>query len=97
MILHLHRGGVFRAIQASNNFLWSTDELSGLTVAIQGCGNVGYNPRNCCMKPGARLIVTDVNAENLSSVVNEFGGRRSRHMRFSACVLTSLRPALSVG
>ena len=35
--------GVYRAIQASNKFLWRTHELSGLTVAIQGCGNVGYH------------------------------------------------------
>ncbi len=65
--------GVFRAIQASNNFLWRTDELSGLTVAIQGCGNVGYNLAKLLHEAGARLIVTDVNAENLSRVVNEFG------------------------
>src|SRR6185369_1147217 len=35
--------GVFRAIQASSKFVWNTDDLSGVTVAIQGCGNVGYN------------------------------------------------------
>src|SRR6185437_13667381 len=35
--------GVFRAIQASSRFVWDTDDLSGRTVAIQGCGNVGYN------------------------------------------------------
>src|SRR5262245_11525831 len=34
--------GVFRAIQASTKHLWNTDDLSGLTVAIQGCGHVGY-------------------------------------------------------
>ena len=64
--------GVFRAIQASNNFLWRTDELEGLTVAIQGCGNVGYNLAKLLHESGVRLIVTDVNAENLSRVVDEF-------------------------
>ncbi|HSE17577.1 MAG TPA: Glu/Leu/Phe/Val dehydrogenase [Pyrinomonadaceae bacterium] len=64
--------GVFRAIQASNNFLWRTDDLSGLTVAIQGCGNVGYNLAKLLHGAGVRLIVTDVNKENLSRVVAEF-------------------------
>ena len=64
--------GVFRAIQASNNFLWRTDELEGLTVAIQGCGNVGYNLAKGLHESGVRLIVTDVNSDNLSRVVEEF-------------------------
>src|SRR6476620_9673952 len=34
--------GVFRAIQASSKFLWNADNLSGVSVAIQGCGHVGY-------------------------------------------------------
>src|SRR5690348_12383080 len=35
--------GVFRAIQASIKFLRNTDDLGGSTVALQGCGHVGYN------------------------------------------------------
>src|ERR1044072_3287874 len=66
-------GGVFRAIQASNQFLSNTFELSGLTVAIQGCGNVGYHLAKLLHEAEARLIATDVNAENLSRVVDEFG------------------------
>src|SRR5678815_2225108 len=65
--------GVFRAIQASNYFLWRTLELSGLTVAIQGCGNVGYCLAKELHELGVRLIVADVNGENLSRVVDEFG------------------------
>jgi leucine dehydrogenase len=64
--------GVFRAIQAANNFLWRIDELEGLTVAIQGCGNVGYNLAKGLHESGVRLIVADVNGENLSRVVEEF-------------------------
>src|SRR6185369_17592376 len=65
--------GVFRAIQASNYVLWRTLELSGLTVAIQGCGNVGYCLAKELHEVGVRLIVADVNSENLSRVVDEFG------------------------
>src|SRR6185369_6180057 len=35
--------GVFRAIQASSKFRWHNDSLSGVTVALQGCGHVGYH------------------------------------------------------
>ena len=62
--------GVYRAIQASNYYIWRTIELSGLTVAIQGCGNVGYHLAKMLHETEARLIVTDVNNENLSRVVD---------------------------
>jgi len=65
--------GVFRAIQASTRFLWDTDDLSGLTVAIQGCGSVGYHLAKLLHDAEAKLIVTDVNSNNLSRVVDEFG------------------------
>lgn len=64
--------GVFRAIQASTRFLWNTDHLSGSTVAIQGCGHVGYNLAKLLHDAGAKLIVTDVNHDNLLRVVDEF-------------------------
>ena len=64
--------GVFRAIQASTRFLWNTDDLSGLTVAIQGCGSVGYHLAKLLHEAGAKLIVTDVNRNSMSRVVNEF-------------------------
>ncbi|HYV10756.1 MAG TPA: Glu/Leu/Phe/Val dehydrogenase [Pyrinomonadaceae bacterium] len=65
--------GVYRAIQASSQFLLNRFELSGLAVAIQGCGNVGYHLAKLLHEAGARLIATDVNSENLSRVVDEFG------------------------
>lgn len=65
--------GVFRAIQASGKFIWNTDDLSGVTVAIQGCGNVGYNLAKLLHESGATLIVTDVNSNNLARTANEFG------------------------
>ena len=64
--------GVFRAIQASSKFVWNTDDLSERTIAIQGCGNVGYNLAKLLHEAGAKLIVTDVNANNLARAVNEF-------------------------
>lgn len=63
--------GVFRAIQASAKHLWDTAELSRLTVAVQGCGNVGYNLATMLHAAGAKLIVTDVNEKSVSRVVEE--------------------------
>ena len=65
--------GVFRAIQAATKFRWNRNELSGLTVAVQGCGHVGYHLVKMLHEAGARLIVSDVNDENLARVVDEFG------------------------
>lgn len=67
--------GVFRAIQASLRFLRDTDELSGVTVALQGCGNVGYNLASLLHETGAKLVVSDVNEKSVSRVVAEFAAR----------------------
>jgi leucine dehydrogenase len=64
--------GVFRAMQASTKFRWNTDDLSDRTVALQGCGHVGYNLAKLLHKSGAKLIVTDVNSDNVARVVDEF-------------------------
>lgn len=66
--------GVFRAIQASSRFVRNTDDLSELTVALQGCGHVGYNLAKLLHEAGAKLIVTDVNDESVSRLIDEFGG-----------------------
>lgn len=64
--------GVFRAIEASARFRWDRRDLSGVTVALQGCGHVGYNLAKLLHEAGAKLIVTDVDQHNLSRVVEEF-------------------------
>ena len=67
--------GVFRAIEASAKFRWNRTELSGLRVAIQGCGNVGYNLAKLLHQAGAKLIATDVDENNLARVVDEFAAK----------------------
>jgi leucine dehydrogenase len=64
--------GVFRAMQASARYLWNTDELSGVAVAIQGCGHVGYYLAKNLAAAGARLIVSDLDPEKVSRLVEEF-------------------------
>src|SRR5262249_40906896 len=54
--------GVFRAMQAAAKHQWGSDELSGKTVALQGCGHVGYFLAGELAQVGAKLIVSDVDS-----------------------------------
>jgi leucine dehydrogenase len=67
--------GVFRAIQASAKERWGSDDLSDKTVAIQGCGHVGYYLAKELHEAGATLVVTDIDAERVKRVVTEFNAR----------------------
>jgi leucine dehydrogenase len=59
-------------MQAAAKYRWGSDSLAGRTVALQGCGNVGYYLASHLHFAGARLIVTDVNASKVERVVKEF-------------------------
>jgi leucine dehydrogenase len=65
--------GVFRAMQAAARYRWGSDSLEGRTVAIQGCGSVGYYLASYLHKAGAYLIASDVDARKVEKVVNDFG------------------------
>lgn len=65
--------GVFRATQAAARHRWGSESLAGKTVAIQGCGNVGYNLAGELRRAGARLVVTDVDAERVARIVTAYG------------------------
>src|SRR5215510_5096765 len=65
--------GVFRAMQAAAKFRWGSDELRGKTVAIQGCGHVGYYLAGELHRAGAKLLVADMDQHRVTRVVNEFG------------------------
>lgn len=67
--------GVFRAIQASSKFLRGADDVSGLTIAIQGCGHVGYNLAKLLYEAGAKLIVSDVDDRRITRTVDNFGAQ----------------------
>ena len=65
--------GVFRAMQAAAKHKWGSDDLSGRTVAIQGCGHVGYFLAGELARVGAKLIVTDVDQEKAKRAVDDHG------------------------
>ena len=64
--------GVFRAMQAAAKYRWGADTLAARTVAIQGCGSVGYFLASYLHEAGARLIVTDVDGRKIETVVSGF-------------------------
>jgi leucine dehydrogenase len=65
--------GIFRAMQAAAKHKWGRDDLAGKTVAIQGCGHVGYFLAGELARVGAKLIVTDVDAAKVKRAVDDHG------------------------
>jgi len=63
--------GVLRAIQASARQRWGSNSLAAKTVAIQGCGNVGFHLARLLAGEGARLVVADVDPQRVRHVVQE--------------------------
>lgn len=64
--------GVFRAMQAAAKYRWGSDSLEGRTIALQGCGNVGYHLASYVHAAAARLVVSDIDPAKVDRVVKEF-------------------------
>lgn len=64
--------GVFVGIKSCLKKLKGQDSLSGVKVAVQGVGNVGYHLCKELHESGAKLFVSDINAEAVQQVVKEF-------------------------
>jgi len=67
--------GALRAVQAAALHRWGSDDLTGRTVALQGCGNVGEQLARGLREAGARLVVTDVDSGRIRRVVEATGAR----------------------
>src|SRR5206468_10376112 len=55
--------GVYRGIKACAKLRWGSDSLTGKTVAVQGCGHVGYFLCKLLFEEGVKLIVTDIDPQ----------------------------------
>ncbi|WDE09487.1 Leu/Phe/Val dehydrogenase [Thalassomonas haliotis] len=64
--------GTFLGIKAAVKHKLKTDDLTGLKVAIQGLGSVGYYLCEHLHQAGAKLVVTDLNQAALDKVATEF-------------------------
>ncbi|MBD1372994.1 Glu/Leu/Phe/Val dehydrogenase [Hazenella sp. IB182357] len=65
--------GVYRGMKAAAMMAFGEDSLKGKTIAVQGVGNVAYSLCKHLHEEGAKLIVTDINEENMKRAVDEFG------------------------
>src|SRR6266540_4584044 len=64
--------GVYRGIKACAKHRYGDDSLKGKTVAIQGCGHVGYYLADLLYKEGAQLVATDIDPAKVKAVVDDF-------------------------
>ena len=67
--------GVFRALDTTAHWLWGGGGVAGRHVVVQGCGQVGSRLAALLRDEGARLTVTDVDAERAGAVAAEVGAR----------------------
>lgn len=65
--------GVLYGIKAAARHYYGSESLQGLTVAVQGLGNVGQHLCLMLAREGARLLVADINAKALQRVASELG------------------------
>ncbi|HET9133688.1 MAG TPA: Glu/Leu/Phe/Val dehydrogenase [Gemmatimonadales bacterium] len=65
--------GVYVGMKAAAKAKWGKDSLAGKTIAVQGCGKVAYYLMTHLKQEGAKLIVTDIDAEKVQRVVDELG------------------------
>ena len=64
--------GVFTGLKAAAQYRLGVEELTGLTVSVQGLGHVGYTLCKLLSEAGANLVVTDINQGSIDRVVSEF-------------------------
>lgn len=67
--------GVFTGILAAVAYRLDRTDLSGLTVAVQGLGHVGYHLCKLLHGAGAKLIVTDIRQDKIHQVMKEFDAK----------------------
>ncbi len=63
--------GTFLGIKAAVKFKLGKDDLTGIKVAVQGLGSVGYSLCEKLHNAGAELIVTDINQVALDKAAAE--------------------------
>jgi leucine dehydrogenase len=65
--------GVYLGMKAAAKIAFGTDNLSGKTVAVQGCGHVGKYLIERLAAEGAKLVINDFVEERAYQVAGEFG------------------------
>ncbi|NMT64821.1 Glu/Leu/Phe/Val family dehydrogenase [Marinobacter orientalis] len=67
--------GTFVGLQAAVKHRLGRSDLEGLTVAVQGIGNVGYRLARHLTEAGAKLWVYDIHQDQMDRAVAELGAK----------------------
>jgi leucine dehydrogenase len=67
--------GVVSGMRACTREAFGTPSLTGLRIAIQGLGAVGYNLARILHQEGAELIATDIREEPTKKIAAELGAK----------------------
>ncbi|MFH1023025.1 MAG: Glu/Leu/Phe/Val dehydrogenase dimerization domain-containing protein [Planctomycetota bacterium] len=70
--------GVFFGIKAAVKTAFGQNSVKGMTIAIQGVGQVGGKLARLLAKDGARLVIGDIDRERCKSIAAETGARIAR-------------------
>ncbi len=65
--------GLFKAILAAAQFRYYSNSLREKSIYVEGVGKVGYHLIQLLSQAGCKIYASDLNAERLEIVVNEFG------------------------
>jgi len=65
--------GIFKGIESAVAFKLKKDSLQGLSIAVQGVGNVGHYLCGYLAEAGANLLVADIDAARVKRAVDDFG------------------------
>ncbi len=65
--------GVFIGLKEAARFKNGHDDLTGMRVAVQGLGHVGYHLCQMLYDAGAKLVVADLNQASVTKAVDAFG------------------------
>ena len=67
--------GTYMGIKACAKEKFGSDSVKGLKIAVQGTGHVGYYLCEFLAEEGAQLVVTDIDAARVQTIVDKFGAQ----------------------
>ncbi len=65
--------GIFKGIEAAVQHKLDRASVAGLTVAVQGVGNVGFNLCRYLAEAGAKIVVADIDERRTAAARDELG------------------------
>ncbi|MBW8640503.1 amino acid dehydrogenase [Hoeflea sp. WL0058] len=65
--------GVFEGMKEARRFKFDDERIAGLTVSIQGLGNVGWRVAEMLHEAGAKLVVSDIRGDRVKEAETAFG------------------------